>query len=398
MTSHEMRPSRSAPQLTPLLSPPTSPNAQPFRNDNGQLKLGRTVSPNWQVHVPNKKATASGIGDLPPLLSPFFSSPASGKKRSKSSSAKTSAPAPAPANEGPDKEMRAKAQPKRASRKHDRVPSSLRDIDFLKATELFRIYDLGTGSVNRHRFFNLLKHATALQGYKEVITQKESDMYFDEIDVDMTETIEQDEFLSWLYRTDACYCISMRRRLNHMDEREVLRHHATSDTSGNGLLDKEEFYFFVQKFADDLSRESIDNLFRYIDADGSGEIAPLELLDWVHPKRGKATGLFESRPRKPVVLEFLVGEAYSKTTMPAICTFIGNRFSPDKLRLQCRIEPGIDTCTKVVALVGRGVILWDRQHMIVHREDPFQGAKNRAMFWLQGILETVVPHLMIAAA
>lgn len=279
------------------------------------------------------------------------------------------------------------------------MPASLRDMDLLKATELFRIYDMSSGSVNRLRFTNLLKHAVALQGYKEVITQADSDSYFDEIDVDVSETIEKDEFLSWLFRTDSNYCTAMRRRLNHMDEREVLRFHSQMDTNGNGLLDKDEFFFFVQKFADDLSRETIDGLFRYIDADGSGEIAPMELLDWVHPTRLQGpsgrTGIFEARPSKPVVLLFHVGGNYSKTTMPAISSFIARRFSGSRLRLQCHVDPEIDTCTKVIAQVGRGVVLWDRLAMMQHRDDPFQGPKQVAMTWLQGILETVVPHLMV---
>jgi len=274
-------------------------------------------------------------------------------------------------------------------------------MDLLKGTELFRIYDMSTGSVTRPRFFNLLKHAVALQGYKENITQADSDSYFDEIDVDVSESIEKDEFLSWLFRTDANYCTAMRRRLNHMDEREVLRCHSQMDTDGNGVLDKNEFYLFVQKFADDLSRETIDGLFRYIDADGSGEIAPTELLDWVHPrhKQGSSgrTGVFEARPSKPVSLMFHVGSNYSKTVMPAISTFMARRFSPHLLRIECQVDPDIDTCTKVVASVGRGVVLWDRLAMMQHRDDPFQGPKKNAMVWLQGILETVVPHLMIVA-
>eukprot|EP00930_Biecheleria_cincta_P015480 TRINITY_DN12905_c0_g1_i2.p1 TRINITY_DN12905_c0_g1~~TRINITY_DN12905_c0_g1_i2.p1 ORF type:complete len:403 (+),score=58.11 TRINITY_DN12905_c0_g1_i2:156-1364(+) len=393
-----MRASRSAPLLNPLSPPtsPTSPGAHPFRNDNGQLKLGRSISPHWQVHIPNGKATPSGIGDLPPLVSGFFAS--AKKSRPKSSSAK-SASAKAE-TEAPGTRARVRAQPKRASRKHDRVPLSLRDMDLLKGTELFKIYDMSTGSVNRTRFYNLLKHAVALQGYKEVITKADSDSYFDEIDIDMSETIEQDEFLSWLFRTDANYCTAMRRRLNHMDEREVLRCHQQMDTNGNGLLDKDEFYLFVQKFADDLSRETVDGLFRYIDADGSGEVSTMELLDWVHPTRIKGsrgrTGVFEARPSKPVVLVFHVGDQYSKTTMPAISSFLASRFSPDKLQIECRVEPGIDTCTRVVAAVGRGVVLWDRLQMMQHRDDPFQGRKHVAMFWLQGILEEMVPHLMVA--
>lgn len=295
-----------------------------------------------------------------------------------------------------EEEVRVRA-PKPASRTHDRVPLSLRNLDLFKATEIFRMYDIGTGSVNRDRFSRLLGHAIALQGYKEVISRADSDSYFDEIDIDMGETIEEDEFLSWLFRTDANYCICMRRRLHHMDEKEVLRHHAMMDTDRNGTLDKEEFSCFIKHFNEDLPRESVDNLFKYIDADGSGAISPMELLAWVHPTRHKATGIFESRLKNPVVIEFHVGLSYSQLTMPSIINFIATRFSQSKLRLQCRIMPGIKTCHKVVALVGRGVVLWDRPTMMMHHEDPFQGCKSHAMAWLQEVLATVVPHLMLVA-
>ncbi|CAE7655748.1 cal-1 [Symbiodinium pilosum] len=306
------------------------------------------------------------------------------------------------------------------------LPQSIRSMDFWRATELFNLFDRRTGELDKLAFYHLL---TAASRDKENINRSRSDTIFDEIDIDGSGKIDKEEFLGWVFQTNNSFLSSVRRRLESMDQLKVKALFEQMDNDGNRVIDKDEFWEFVEKFSPGmLSRSASDELHEFIDADKSGGIDVEEFLNWVHPGRelkmlraevpddkaitGKVAAgmmavdensyvapkkpLMETEPGKPVVLEFWIGSEWTPS-FESIKRSLRSVFSSHQIRFQMRRDPRvIHTCSKLVAKVGRGIVLWDRDSMLAFKDDPFMNQATAGK-WIKEVLLQCLPDVINAA-
>ncbi|CAE7296183.1 cal-1 [Symbiodinium natans] len=306
------------------------------------------------------------------------------------------------------------------------LPQSIRSMDYWRATELFHLFDRRTGELDKLGFYHLL---TAASRDRENIARQRSDAIFDEIDIDGSGKIDKEEFLGWVFQTNNSFLSSVRRRLETMDQVKVKALFEQLDNDGNKVIDRDEFWEFVEKFSPGmLSRSASDELHEFIDADKSGGIDVDEFLNWVHPGRelkmlraevrddkaitGKvAVGmvavdensyvapkkpLMETEPGKPVVLEFWIGSEWTGA-FESIKRSLRSVFSSQQIRFQSRRDPRvIHTCSKLVAKVGRGIVLWDRDSMLMFKDDPFMNQATAGK-WIKEVLLQCLPDVINAA-
>eukprot|EP00930_Biecheleria_cincta_P098572 TRINITY_DN90228_c0_g1_i1.p1 TRINITY_DN90228_c0_g1~~TRINITY_DN90228_c0_g1_i1.p1 ORF type:complete len:816 (+),score=170.53 TRINITY_DN90228_c0_g1_i1:113-2560(+) len=300
------------------------------------------------------------------------------------------------------------------------LPLSVKALDYPKADSYFKNADKmrangNTGWLDKEAFYNML---CAMTRDKEPMTRKWSDNIFDEIDVDGGGKLERDEYLGWVFQTNNNYLSGVRRRLESMEPGNVKELFAEIDTDFNGSIDKDEFWVFVQNFAPgEMSRPASDELHEFIDRDGSGGIDLEEFLNWIHPGRElrmmqgigdikmieKADGadvpnkpLMEMQHKNPVVLQFTCGKLYEPELM-VVKTRIRQAFDVTQVRFSVVRDPTtIHYCTRCMAMVGRGIILWDRQTMLPYRDDPFE-SQSVTETWLRDVLMECLPDVIAAA-
>ncbi|CAE7944029.1 unnamed protein product [Symbiodinium necroappetens] len=306
------------------------------------------------------------------------------------------------------------------------LPQSIRSMDYWRATELFHLFDRRTGELDKLGFYHLL---TAASRDRESIARRRSDRIFDEIDIDSSGKIDREEFLGWVFQTNNSFLSSVRRRLETMDQVKVKALFEQMDHDGNKVVDKFEFWDFVEKFSPGmLSRSASDELHEFIDADKSGGIDVDEFLNWVHPGRelkmlraearhdkgitekvatnmvavdensyvAPKKPLMETEPGKPVVLEFWIGSEWTPA-FESMKRSLRNVFSPQQIRFQSRRDPHVvHTCSKLIAKVGRGIILWDRDSMLMFKDDPFMNQATAGK-WLKEVLLQCLPDVINAA-
>mmetsp|Transcript_8037 Transcript_8037/g.18760 ORF Transcript_8037/g.18760 Transcript_8037/m.18760 type:complete len:666 (+) Transcript_8037:56-2053(+) len=306
------------------------------------------------------------------------------------------------------------------------LPQSIRSIDYWRATELFQLFDRRTGELDKLGFYHLM---TAASRDKENISRKRSDAIFDEIDIDGSGRIDKEEFLGWVFQTNNSFLSSVRRKLESMDPGKVKALFEQMDEDSNRVIDKDEFWQFVEKFSPGmLSRSASDELHEFIDADKSGGIDVDEFLNWVHPGRelkmlraevqddkavtGKVAAgmvsvdeasyvapkkpLMETEPGKPVVLEFWIGSEWS-APFESIKRSLRSVFSSQQIRFEARRDPNvIHTCSKLIAKVGRGIVLWDRDAMLAFKDDPFMNQATAGK-WIKEVLLQCLPDVINAA-
>eukprot|EP00930_Biecheleria_cincta_P096265 TRINITY_DN88137_c0_g1_i1.p1 TRINITY_DN88137_c0_g1~~TRINITY_DN88137_c0_g1_i1.p1 ORF type:complete len:693 (+),score=128.97 TRINITY_DN88137_c0_g1_i1:65-2143(+) len=339
--------------------------------------------------------------------------------------------------EEPQEEVRVPKQP------HDiLVPDCVKALDYWQAQEVFCAHDLKKrGYLDRDEFATLLQN---LCRGKEHMTTKRAHAIYDDIDIDESGTMERDEFLGWVFQTHNNYLSSVRKKLETMDPMQVHELFKKIDVNYNGLIDKDEFWVFVDKFSPgEMTRQASDELHMFIDKDLSGEIDLDEFLNWVHPGRelrilmgerdvdrhiydevhniGKKRSMLprgfsalgsqaddednfknpkkpvmESQPGKPTVLEFTVGREFLGS-VNAVKKALRNVFGPNQLRFEIAYDPtSMDSCTKVEAKVGRGIILWERDRMLPFKDDPFATVKT-AENWIKDVLSECLPDVVAAA-
>eukprot|EP00930_Biecheleria_cincta_P087274 TRINITY_DN76522_c0_g1_i1.p1 TRINITY_DN76522_c0_g1~~TRINITY_DN76522_c0_g1_i1.p1 ORF type:complete len:680 (+),score=135.38 TRINITY_DN76522_c0_g1_i1:113-2152(+) len=323
------------------------------------------------------------------------------------------------------------------------VPESVKKLNYWQALQSFHAHDSKKrGFLDRNQFWALLG---AVCGDEERITKQRAYAIYDNIDVDESGTMEKDEFMGWAFQTHNNYLAAVRKRLETMEPRKVRELFAKSDSNNNGLIDQDEFWEFVEKFSPyAMTRQASDELHAFIDADSSGEIDLDEFLNWVHPGRElrilmgesdvdrprygtskkdaplnksmlpkglSALGtraseedtfvrpdkpMMESEPGKPVVLEFTIGREFLGS-IAAVKKSLRNVFGPNQLKFETLYDPAsAEGCTKVEAKVGRGIVLWERDRMIQHREDPFESIKSAEM-WIKDVLAECLPDVVGAA-
>merc|ERR1719482_157494 len=118
-------------------------------------------------------------------------------------------------------------------------------------------------------------------------TQERLEDIFDAVDLDGSNTIDCFEYLGWIFGTDSNYAGAARRRLQNIDEKRVVEFYRQLPKSKTGI-NEEEFYCFIKKISPvAMPREACDELFEYIDTDGSGDVDMKEFLDWLHGPKDK---------------------------------------------------------------------------------------------------------------
>lgn len=323
------------------------------------------------------------------------------------------------------------------------LPYCIKMMDYPTAIRFFEHADKvraggSTGELDKTTFFNML---VAMTRDKEQMTRKWSNQIFKAIDADDGGSIGRDEFLGWVFQTHNNYMASVRTRLEKMDPFKCKELFRNFDADGSGQMDKDEFWEFAEAFCPDegLSRSSCDDLHEFIDKDKSGGIDIEEFLNWIHPGRAlklamggsdkanayvefersraatnsteqwrtekliKSDGfqaptkaLMELGAKEPVVIQFTMGEEF-RADLKAVKFMIRKGFDASQVKFDEVIDPMVSkTCTKVVAKIGRGITLWDRQTMLPFMEDPFEN-EQRTIQWLKNILETCLPDVIAAA-
>ncbi|CAE7480613.1 unnamed protein product [Symbiodinium necroappetens] len=299
------------------------------------------------------------------------------------------------------------------------LPQSIRQLDYWTARDSFTLYDVKrTGHLDKKTFYNLLKGISRLQ---DNINEELSEAIFEEIDINKSGGIDEDEFLGWVFQTNNFRLNHLREKLVQLPQEQVQRIFRKIDKTGDGNLDRTEFWRFIETIGG-IPQEASDDLHDFIDSDASGDINYDEFLNWVHPDRElkmleqrghadqqdyvKLAGdyvapskpLMETRPGKPVVLQFWVGRDYAfmAERMKIIMSQV---FTDNQVEWEFKTDERIKgTCSRVVAKVGRGIELWNRDRMMAYREDPFlDQSGTKARQWLTEVLRSCLPDVESAA-
>lgn len=299
------------------------------------------------------------------------------------------------------------------------LPQSIRQLDYWTARDSFTLYDVKrTGHLDKKTFYNLLKGISRLQ---DNINEELSEAIFEEIDINKSGGIDEDEFLGWVFQTNNFRLNHLREKLVQLPQEQVQRIFRKIDKTGDGNLDRTEFWRFIETIGG-IPQEASDDLHDFIHSDASGDINYDEFLNWVHPDRElkmleqrghadqqdyvKLAGdyvapskpLMETRPGKPVVLQFWVGRDYAfmAERMKIIMSQV---FTDNQVEWEFKTDERIKgTCSRVVAKVGRGIELWNRDRMMAYREDPFlDQSGTKARQWLTEVLRSCLPDVESAA-
>jgi len=248
------------------------------------------------------------------------------------------------------------------------------------------------------------------------------------LDVDKSGLLDKEEFMGWVFQTHNHYSGGVRSRLQNLTCEKATELFYRIDDNKSGEINKSEFQHFLQLFAFEggLTREEGNLLFKSIDTDRSGLIDLDEFLDWVFPERkverarrlnqlrgnpwaqrrmraghgvdpdaelgGKQTKVFEMEPGKPVVVTFTIGKKFEPTFL-SIRGGVCRTFGADKVELRYVIDPSISSCSRVVANIGRGMILWDKNSMVPYRQNPFLDQVS-ALQWMTQLLADNLPDML----
>lgn len=319
---------------------------------------------------------------------------------------------------------------------------ALRSVDYWKVIDYWRLFDKnGNGAMDRAEFVNVLN---GMNVGADALTQTMCSELFDLVDMDGSGETSVEEFLGWVFALHRAYCGGVRSRLGQMDPDQVREYFQKVDANGSGSLDRAEFATFIKKFSPDsgLARTEINELFSVIDIDHSGEIEAPEFLAWVYPRDedaplarasskqhlpagaarpgragqrpvqrkrslpalpgacgggGGCSASAGTAPRRagpqPVALDFTIGPDFRPVATElkrALKDAFGNA-----VRVWIDEEPAETGCRRLVVHVGRGVVLWDRNSMVMHRDDPFASLESSRDF-LAEKMQTHLPTLLRA--
>lgn len=300
----------------------------------------------------------------------------------------------------------------------DFVPASLMGLDYWKAIELFQRMDVyHTGFLDK-----MLLHSamSLLYGSRDCLDQRKTDKLFENIDFTGWGSINQEEFLGWIFRTPSRSCGRFRQQLAALNPDLVMKSYRGRNRAADGFVDREEFSYLVfEACPSQLTPEQCDHLFNLLDANECGEIFLTGFLDWLNPKsrleRKKEQGayeippwmskgkiiknptrsgkeaLFETPPGKPLEIEFTAGRCARKTIHHVKKTMF--RYPDSLLVFTFVADDSFEVCSKAVVKIGRGIVIWCRTEMIPYMEDPFK-SQATARIWLEDLFDDRMPTLL----
>lgn len=290
----------------------------------------------------------------------------------------------------------------------DIVPPLLKAMDYWQASQLFDTFDIRKKStLNRVQWFRLI---CAVCRDIQLMTKCQTDYMFDIVDLDGNGTIDKEEFLSWAFQTNSNYCTNMRKRLHDMDPRKVHEFFHAHDRDKNGVVDPEEFCELIETLCPEssLTHKALKELFAFIDVDNSKYIDANEFLDWVHPWRHidhtkvsklqakhmeeEKAMLFEMQPKTPVSLVFTIGYDFD-ATLTAIKAELRKVYDRNQIQIVAEYDGNVKRCARLVAMVGRGIVLWNRATMLPYIDDPFHSV-SQARIWILRVLKDKLPDLI----
>mmetsp|Transcript_28481 Transcript_28481/g.51497 ORF Transcript_28481/g.51497 Transcript_28481/m.51497 type:complete len:447 (+) Transcript_28481:77-1417(+) len=311
----------------------------------------------------------------------------------------------------------------------DVVPDSLQAMSYWDALDVFTRADvLKIGQLDRGRFYTMLHN---ISREKEYVGRAESDAVFEELDLDKSGYIDREEFMGWVFQTHNHYSGGVRSRLQNLSIEKATELYYRIDDNQSGEINREEFFEFLKLFSFEggMTKEESVLLFKSIDTDHSGLIDLDEFLDWVFPQRriervrrleklrssplaqlrmrgGRSVELdadlsekqakaFEMEPGKPVILTFTIGRQFEPTFVN-LQGAMSRTFGADRVQLRYILDPEITTCSRVVANVGSGMVLWDKLSMVPYRENPFLD-QVEARNWVTEVLVDNLPEVLDAA-
>eukprot|EP00931_Biecheleriopsis_adriatica_P024232 TRINITY_DN15154_c0_g1_i2.p1 TRINITY_DN15154_c0_g1~~TRINITY_DN15154_c0_g1_i2.p1 ORF type:complete len:702 (+),score=121.46 TRINITY_DN15154_c0_g1_i2:193-2298(+) len=323
------------------------------------------------------------------------------------------------------------------------LPKAIKALDFWQAQSLFHLYDRkNLGELDSQNFFELLQ--AACRGVEEVGRERARNM-FREIDLDSSGKIDKEEFLGWVFETVNNFLNCVRDKLQAMQSSKLKALFRKIDSDFNGQIDRDELWSFIAQYSTiPISRKACDELHEFIDADGSGGIDIDEFLNWINPGRElrKLLGdadvdgevkqktaddyktlssdlkeslptsfvdvnteqfsapkkpLMESRPGKPVVLKFTIGNGFRgiiKKVIKKLRSFFGH----EQVLFDIFVDDNCfhNSCERLEAQVGRGILLWSRDHHLPHQDDPFEDA-DAAVNYCADVLSKCLPDVINAA-
>jgi len=100
-------------------------------------------------------------------------------------------------------------------------------------------------------------------------------------------------------------------------------------------------------------------------------------------------------PNQPVVLEFLTGPGF-EDQISQVQRIVMRSFSNKVLKFKVIKDATILGVRRLTVLVGRGIVLWDKDSMMPYMDDPFQDTA-RTKDWVVKVLMQRLPDLIKAA-
>jgi len=316
------------------------------------------------------------------------------------------------------------------------LPESVKALDIPTALDFFQYHDKvrahgSTGLLDLRAFSDML---FAIAQGRDYMTAEWCTEIFHSLDYEQVGVLDLEQFLGWTFDSRNNYFSNVRRRFSVVTEEELKELlQSLGATAGTGftkefLVNKEEFWYIVQTCGIQLSRKAADQLHTLLDEEASGTLEMSEFLNWLYPGRelrllkqkvdhmrrqrmddgenqavveepgfrAPKRPLWELNGKKMVVLEFTIAESFSPR-IKHVKDVLMEKFQQLIVDIVVVIDPMLrHSCGRVVAKVGRGMVLWDATSMTPYRDDPFE-SKVATAAWLKKYVMDFMPDAIGAA-
>eukprot|EP00930_Biecheleria_cincta_P039588 TRINITY_DN2719_c4_g1_i1.p1 TRINITY_DN2719_c4_g1~~TRINITY_DN2719_c4_g1_i1.p1 ORF type:complete len:441 (+),score=60.28 TRINITY_DN2719_c4_g1_i1:128-1450(+) len=295
------------------------------------------------------------------------------------------------------------------------VPAPMNSYDYWTAVRFFEMYDVHkTGFLDKQLFHKMISTCCVFAG----LTRRMTGSMFESVDVTCSGRISEADFLAWIFGTYSCFTDRVRQSLASLDHNNFVRRYRGMKMTWTGYITKEDLWTLLSEFCpcpESLAREDFFAVFNLLDVHRAGSLDIEGFLDWLRPRRllanravvpedsrisgpemplnPSSTGrsaLFETELGKPLVLEFTTSRDFHRNLVtvesslrqhyPVSFSYI---FSNDTT----------SGCSRLVALVGRGILLWDRMTMQAYIDNPVK-CETSTRRWLRQLLKERMPRVL----